>query len=186
MLLLLALAATSTAAAASVELLPPLPPPLPTAPPALASVVTAPPAPPDAPGRTTAQLATLVGSLSVVAAGIAFAAWAAVEANDRSHTFLCVETCAAATWTRMFDRPDDGDLSRPLAGTGPAILPFGLSLIGAGTTTALGAELFEDDGALPWISIVSGLVLGATMYSVFEAVEQPLVQSFDPRTPAEP
>lgn len=66
---------------------------------------------------------------------------------------------------------DEVDLQRSPNGGGPAIVPLGYSMMGAGLVMGLGTLLFGDDENLPWLQVVAGLALGAAAYTVSEILD---------------
>lgn len=103
--------------------------------------------------------ATVAGGVVLVIAGV----------TGGEGRLSCTPDCGGSSWLRA--GPDAAD---PV-GTGPAMVPLGYSLLGAGAIWLLGPELLERDAEVPWWSIGAGLVVGVLAYSISEFAENPVV-----------
>lgn len=104
--------------------------------------------------------------LGLAAAGVATAVAGAVTAPD-SATVYCAPPCMDrfAGLGESFDETVVGVES-------PAVLtvPLGYSLALTGATWSIGTQLIEPEANFPWLSVVSGLVLGGAAYGLSAAL----------------
>lgn len=106
------------------------------------------------------RAATRWAGVALVVAGGALAVSGALIDDER---YRCVdfatsaEACPDAPW-------------RSLGRGGPAWVPLGLALVGAGAALGVGPALLETEAELPWRSMVAGAAVGALTYALSVAL----------------
>lgn len=119
---------------------------------------------------------TLWGGVAIAAAGVGLSIYGATR-PDSSLSVACFEGSPDCTGGRRFITfgYDSSKADRDPAGINPKgvmIVPLGYSLVGTGAAFSVGA-LLSEPSEVPWLTWLTGVVVGAAAYGISAAVGGP-------------